>query len=265
MPPIVKILLQGLTLAVAFLLLWWTLDRVEWVEVLGVKKFSAATEKKIGDLFIDVFVPPDDEVHDKKVKSPIDSLVGRICRESHIDSAGIKVHLVRKDEINAFALPDRHLVIYTGLIKFCDSPEELCGVVSHEIAHIELEHVMQKLAKEVGLSVLVSTTGTGSETIKKAAKVLSSTAFDRRMEKEADIKAVEFLLNARIHPEPFSEFLSKMADKNPKMKNYTWLSTHPDSDKRAEYILERVNASKKPDSYIVPLPPAQWKEIKDAF
>lgn len=265
MPPIVKILLQGLTLAVAFLLLWWTLDRVEWVEALGVKKISAATEKKIGDLFIDVFVPPNDEVHDQKVKSPIDSLVRRICRESHIDTTSIKVHIVKKDEVNAFALPDRHLVIYTGLIKFCDSPEELCGVVSHEIAHIELEHVMKKLTKEVGLSVLLSTTGTGSETIKKAAKILSSTAFDRRMEKAADIKAVEFLLNARIHPEPFSEFLSKMADENPKIKNYTWLSTHPDSDKRAEYIMERVNASKKPDSYIVLLSPTQWKEIKDAF
>jgi len=259
-------MLQGLALTGSFLLLWQALDRVEWVEKLGVKAFSAATEKKIGDFLIDTLVPPGDEVNDEEIKHPTDSLARKICRENHIDSASLKIHIVKKDDINAFALPDRHLVIYTGLIKFCDSPEELCGVMAHEMAHIELEHVVQKLAKEVGLSVLISAAGGGgTEIMKEAAKTLSSSAFDRKLEKAADFKAVDYLLKARINPEPFSDFLYKMADKNPAMANYTWLSTHPDSNERAEYILERVKASKKPDSYIVLFSAAQWEKIKGAL
>ena len=97
----------------------------------------------------------------------------------------IKVHVLNKDEINAFALPNGHLIIYSGLINNSGNQEELTGVICHEIAHIELNHVMKKLIKEIGLSVLISmTTGKGgSEIIKETAKMLSSSAFDRKLEK----------------------------------------------------------------------------------
>lgn len=89
--------------------------------------------------------------------------------------------------MNAFSLPDGHLIVFSGLILNSDSPEELAGVVGHELAHIELNHVMKKLVKEVGLSTLISliTGNSGSDMIKETAKTLSLTAFDRNLEKDA--------------------------------------------------------------------------------
>jgi predicted Zn-dependent protease len=40
------------------------------------------------------------------------------------------VHILTKDKINAFALPDGHLIVYAGLILNSDSREELSEVIT---------------------------------------------------------------------------------------------------------------------------------------
>ncbi|RKZ25608.1 peptidase M48, partial [bacterium] len=84
------------------------------------------------------------------------------------------------------------------------------------------------------------TTGNNNaETTKGVIKLLSSSAFDRSLEKEADLKAVDLLVNAQIDPEPFANFLYKLADNDPDLMKYlSWISTHPESKERAEEIIE---------------------------
>lgn len=73
--------------------------------------------------------------------------------------------------------------------------------------------------------------------------MLSSSAFDRNLEKEADIKAVDYMLNANVNPEPFADFLYKLSETEHESTKYlTWISTHPDSKERAEYIIEYSKA-----------------------
>ncbi|MBM3431689.1 MAG: M48 family metallopeptidase [Bacteroidetes bacterium] len=242
-----KILFQGFVLVSLFWGLWFGLRQFDWVKILHIQQLTDETEKKLGDLFWDVFKRTDKEVTDPTVLNAVDTVVTAICSANEIDRAYIKVHVLEKDEINAFALPSGHLIVYTGLLSEADSPEEMTGVIGHELAHIELNHVMEKLVTEVGLSVLISMTAGagGAEAIKSAIKLLSSTAFDRGLEKEADIKAVDYLLNARFNPEPFANFLYKLSKKESEsMKYLTWISTHPASKERAEYIIEYSKGKK---------------------
>lgn len=59
------------------------------------------------------------------------------------------------------------------------------------------------------------------------------------MEKVADIKAVDYLVNASVNPEPFADFLYKLSDSEHEATKYlTWISTHPDSKERAENIID---------------------------
>jgi len=154
----------------------------------------------------------------------------------------IKLHIVKKDEVNAFALPNGHLVVYTCLIGNCKNPEELCGVLGDEIAHIDKSHVMKKLIKEVGLSALASIAGgKGGEIFKETAKLLTSSAYDRSLETEADLNSVQYLIEAQIDPKPFAVFLKRMARAEKGMHDQMfWISTHPDSEKRADEILEEI-------------------------
>ncbi len=235
-----KIIIQGAITILLFFGIWYALKQIDWVTVFKVQKITDKTEQKLGELFLEVFTQTEEENKNTHVVNSIDSIVTHICNSNKIDRETIKVHVLNKDEINAFALPNGHLIIYSGLIYNSNNQEELTGVICHEIAHIELNHVMKKLVKEIGLSVLISmTTGNGgAEIIKEAAKMLSSSAFDRNLEKEADIKAVDYLTAANVNPEPFANFLYKLSDKEHESTKYlSWFNTHPESKERAEYII----------------------------
>tara|TARA_B110000211_G_C14012937_1_gene524057 strand:+ start:1156 stop:1332 length:177 start_codon:yes stop_codon:yes gene_type:complete len=52
-----------------------------------------------------------------------------------IDREIIKINVLNKDEINAFTLPNGHLIVYRGLILNSDNQEELFGVICPEITN----------------------------------------------------------------------------------------------------------------------------------
>jgi len=236
-----KPIIQGLITILLFFVTWFTLTQIDWMKIFKVQKVTDKTEQKLGELFWEVFKKSEKEIKNTHVVNSVDSIVTHICKANKIDRSKLKIHVLEKDDINAFALPNGHLIIYSGLILNSENQEELAGVICHEIAHIELNHVIKKLIKEIGLSVLISmTTGNSdAEVIKETAKMLSSSAFDRSLEKDADIKAVDYLVNANINPEPFADFLFKLSDTEHEATKYLiWISTHPDSKDRAEYIIE---------------------------
>jgi predicted Zn-dependent protease len=233
------------------------------MKIFKVQQVTDKTEQKLGELFWEVFKKSEKEVKNTLVVNSVDSIVTQVCKTNKIDRSKLKIHILDKEDVNAFALPNGHLIIYSGLILNSDNQEELVGVVCHEIAHIELNHVMKKLVKEIGLSVLISiTTGnSGAEVIRETAKMLSSSAFDRSLEKEADIKAVDYLVNANINPEPFADFLYKLSDtEHEAIKYLTWISTHPDSKDRAEYIIEYSKGKEK--EYKSILSNETWDKLK---
>lgn len=261
-----KIILQGLLTVAIFFGAWVGLKQIDWVTLFKVEETANKTEEKLGEMLLDFFEKEADINTDIFVKNTIDSIVTKICDANNIDRKSLKVHVHNKDEINAFALVDGHLVIYSGLILNAESQEELSGVIGHEIAHIELNHVMQKLVKEVGLSVLISVTtgGTGADVIGETAKMLTSSAFDRNLEKEADIKAVAYLIKAKIDPAPLANFMYRLAleqKSNPKFLR--WVSTHPESKDRALYILE--HSKDEETTYEPVVTEKTWAQLKEVL
>lgn len=261
-----KLIIQGSLIIVLFFAIWDTLGKVDWMTIFRIEEATKTTEEKLGDLFWDLIKRSEKEIHNKEITSPLDSLLTKICNANKIDQSQIKLHITRQDEINAFALPNKHLVIFSGLISASENEAELSGVICHELAHIELNHVMKKLIKEIGLSVLISiTTGnSGTDLIKEAVKLLSSSAYDRKLEEEADIKAVDFLLKSNIDPEPFANFLYKMAtDESEFEQSLSWINTHPDSKERAEYIIEYCK--NKPKIIQPVLTDETWVKLKESL
>jgi len=237
-------LLFELLLFVALLgSVWFILSKIDWMTLFKVDQTTQNVEEKVGDLFWKLMKRSEKEITSPALVSPVDSLLIQICIKNNIDRTKIKFHFIQKDEINAFALPNNHLIVYSGLIDACENESELCGVLSHELAHMEMDHIMNKLVKDFGLSALISmSTGNGnSELIKETIKHLSSTAYDRSLESEADMTAVEYLIKANIDPEPFANFLHRLSnrDKNLPSQVY-WISTHPDSKERAAKIIETI-------------------------
>src|SRR5690606_2648588 len=152
---------------------------------------------KPGKLICEISKKTDKEMKEPFITKSVETIVSRIPKATNIPEENIKLHLLKKDEVNAFAFPYNHLIITSCIIKQTESPEALAGVIGHEIAHMELNHVMKKLIKEFSLAILTSAAGSsGGDVIREAAKFLSSAAFDRRQEKEADIASADYLIQA---------------------------------------------------------------------
>jgi predicted Zn-dependent protease len=235
-----KLLIQGVVVILSFIGSWFALKQIDWVDVFRINRVADQTEQKLGDKFWEVFQQSEKEIQNVHVVNSVDSIVQAICKANSIDQDRLKIHILEKTDINAFALPNGHLVVYSGLILNSDNPEELAGVIGHEIAHIELNHVMKKLVKEIGLS---------------------STAFDRGLEKDADMTAVDYLIKAKINPEPFANFLYKLSTtKSNSIEYFDWINTHPDSKERSEYIIQYSNG--KSTDYLPILSADQWNRTK---
>jgi predicted Zn-dependent protease len=257
-----KIILPGLLIIIAFFGLFYGLSQIDWVNEFHVKKIRSSSENKIGDLIWDEISSTETVITNDSISKTLDKLIDPICKNNKIERDSLKVHIIEKDDINAFALPNKHLVVYTGLITECKNQEALQGVLGHEIAHIENNHVMKKLSKEIGLSVLLSasTGGKGSVVVKEILKSLSSSAYDRTLEKEADMASVDYLLNANINPEPFADFMFELAQQKDLSDSLYWVSSHPESEERAKYILDYLKGKKY--KKVATLSSTAWENYK---
>lgn len=233
-----KIIVKGFVLMALFVGIWIGVSQVNWVKLFKVETVGDEVSKELGHLYWRYFKGLNEEVLDSVVVQRLDSLLERCCTPNDIDPESIHLHIVSDSDINAFSLPDRHMVIYTGLLDNALTDAQLSGVLCHEMAHMEEDHVMKKLIKEIGLaSLLIHATGGNGDFMVESIRTLTSTAYDRELEREADKLAVEYMITAEIDPDGLAQFLEKLDQLQDSGINIpTWISTHPDNLERIESI-----------------------------
>lgn len=152
-------------------------------------------------------------------------------------------HVVQDSAINAFALPGGIIVVHTGLIDATRRPEELAGVLAHEIQHVEQRHSLKALVKEMGLRGLwgAITGDVGGSLAGEAALRLTSLRFSRDAELEADAKGFDSLVSHDIDPAGMVDFFGTM-EKAAGAAPPAWLSTHPASVARRQALQVRREA-----------------------
>jgi predicted Zn-dependent protease len=147
-----------------------------------------------------------------------------------------KLILIDNEMVNAFALPGGYVIITTGLIKFCETPEELLSVICHEIGHIEKRHAVTRLIKDVGIALITSNDPYVSGEI---AKEILSQGYNREQEEDADLFACELLLKCNLEPRSMASFFRRLKEKNDNglYDGFEILSSHPNMNKRIKNVL----------------------------
>ncbi len=151
-----------------------------------------------------------------------------------------KVRIIQDDAtLNAFCAPGGYIYVYTGLIKYLDSEDELIGVLGHEMAHADRRHSTDQLTKQYGLSLLIGIVAgtTGQDQLAQIAGSLTSLAFSRSDEKEADEYSVKYLCPTSYNAAGAAGFFEKIeAQGGSNVPQF--LSTHPNPDNRIQNIYE---------------------------
>jgi beta-barrel assembly-enhancing protease len=257
-----KFLLQFITFLCLFFGAWFLLSRINFTGNVDFKKISKSNEEKIGNSILDFLKKTNDVVESDSITLAVNRMKNRLCKYNQLDSTLITIYVMANDEANAFALPGNNMVIYTGIMELCKTPEELCSVMAHEMVHIEHRHMIKKLTKEVGISLLITLASgeSNAEILKGITKTITSTAFDRDLERDADETGVQYLAKANIDPEHFANILFRLSQTNDTPKNLEWISTHPNTNDRTADILKLRH--KTPFKVLPLLDSISWSNIR---
>ena len=155
-----------------------------------------------------------------------------------------QLHILDHPDPNAFALPGGIITFHSGFFQTATSPEEIAGVLAHEMAHVQLRHSLRQLLKSSApkflLSLFIGDQQGFLALAGRSTEILLRQRYSRDFEREADQTAWQYLLAANIDPRGLAMFLEKLAA-NPKMvraekTSFSWLNSHPATAERIEYL-----------------------------
>lgn len=176
----------------------------------------------------------------------------------------VRVRAVQAPFVNAFALPGGPVLVTDDLIREAETPDELAAVVAHEVAHIERRHVMQAVWRSLGVGLLLDAVVGGGTGAGQQAVILAGQATDLRYgrdaELEADARGQALLAEAGLSSRGMAPFFERMhgaVEKDGRVASAEeFISTHPDSARRAQRARER----QKPGA--AALSPGAWTAVR---
>lgn len=190
-------------------------------------------------------------------QAALDHLVARIEPAPE----GLKVRVINVDMVNAVALPGGNIFLFKGLLQAAQSPDEVAGVVGHEIGHVRNRDVMQALLRQTGLSLVLGGVGGNSGGYLNA---MVSATYSRSAEARADGYAIDALRRGQITPVATAGFFARLAASEARLGRAAaalgYLSSHPMSQSRAQaFRASRVAGT----TYASALSPAEWRALVD--
>lgn len=190
----------------------------------------------------------------------------------------LKVYIWPGKTVNALALPGGPIVVFEGLLNQAESPEELAGVIAHEIQHILLRHstrgILRNVAQSMLLALFIGDVNAVMEGVANLAGELETLGLSRDMEAEADRKGMELILAANIDPHGMMRIFEKLTQEEPEdfpkekavskeneMELFSYFSTHPSSQNRLARLGEQMRPYKN-KTWTPLFPSLVWNEIK---
>ncbi len=143
-------------------------------------------------------------------------------------------------EINAFAMADGTIRIYSGLMDMMGD-EELFFVIGHEMGHVEKNHLRKQMRLAYAGSAVRKVIASQNNAVGELARSelggfveqLMNAQFSQQEEKEADDYGLALLTSNGFGPKNAVSALRKLATLG---TGHSFLSSHPAPDKRANRL-----------------------------
>lgn len=206
-------------------------------------------EEKLGQSVVDQLAPEELRCADPVVLGALRAMTTRLAAAARAPYK-FRVAVVRLPVINAFAAPGGYVVVFQGLIEQTRTPEELAGVLAHELEHVIQKHTTRMLLQDATAGILLSAlTGDLSGAVAfgaGAAHTLGTLRYNRGMEEEADVEGMKMLAAAGIDPAGMIAFFDTLKKKSGDVpRPLAYLSSHPSTEERIE-TLKALAARAKP-------------------
>lgn len=255
----------SVTILIAVALVYGGFRGVRAAGRASIRALPRSFDEQLGELAFEAADLQGPKVTDPEITGPVDKIVERLAAQVGIPEIKFRVTVVRAEITNAFALPGGQIVVYTGLMAQARRPEQLAGVLAHEMSHVTRRHSLQQLSNSLGTFVLLRLVlGDVRGMARLGAEILNSTAanqYSREQEAEADRDGVELLHRAGIDPAAMAEFFQILRDEEGDLPGaFSWISTHPSHENRIAAI--RSHLEKLPRREYSPLQDVDWAQVQ---
>jgi predicted Zn-dependent protease len=170
----------------------------------------------------------------------LDKLVSRLSDASGTRTR-FRVRVVDWGLLNAFAVPGEQIVLTRRIIEQAKSPEEVAGVLAHEMGHgLEL-HPETAIVRIIGLTAVLELMTGGGGTLANIGLGLTQLSYTRAAEREADARGLALLEKAQISSSGLIDFFRRVGEIERKSGKGDWgiFRTHPESEERAKSAAAR--------------------------
>jgi predicted Zn-dependent protease len=163
---------------------------------------------------------------------------------------------------NAIALPGGKVYLFNGLLQTATSPDEIAGILAHELGHAYHRHNLRTLIHNGGTSFMVGLLFGdifGASAVIFATTSLLNASHSREAEQEADAFAFAVMRKLGRSPVPMAELLFRITGEQRKqLGGFTILNSHPLTEDR----LAAAKKDDRPASGPELLSPEEWRALK---
>lgn len=162
------------------------------------------------------------------------------------NSKCINITVIESSAINAFALPDGNIIIFTGIIDQMESYDELVGLISHEVVHINERHSMKMLCRNLSsylfISAVLSDVNGLMAIISDNVHNLNSLSYSRQFERQADIDGLRIMIYNQVNPKGMKKLFTRLKSEADYLLP-EFLNSHPLTTERLAYIEDFINST----------------------
>lgn len=162
-------------------------------------------------------------------------LVGKLRESAGLDNS-VQSSVLATSVPNAFALPGGKVYLFDGLLEKAENPDEIAGVLAHELGHLRHRDSMRELIHNGGTSFLIGLLFgdvTGSGALIFASRSLVTSSYSRDAETNADSFAIEIMHKLGRPAKPMGELMFRVTGKEGG-KGLSLVSSHPLTEDRLE-------------------------------
>ena len=254
LPPLTAALLVGAAGLLSLLLMWQGLDAASR---MLAESLDPKDEIELAAPLTDTFLSS--RCGDQAVYDILQKTARRLGGKNPVWPSW-KFAIVKDPVANAMALPGGLIVIHSGLIREAKTPDEITGVLAHEMAHVQHRHMTRSIIRNSALAIpLMLLLGDVSQILlidPSNINELVARGFSRDTEREADLGALTMLKSAGITSRGLRRFFLRQ-EKGGDLPAF--LSTHPGGEERATAIRRFGETGKDPG-----LSHTDWQVLRSA-
>jgi Zn-dependent protease with chaperone function len=175
-------------------------------------------------------------------------------------ATSVQSAVLSSDVPNAFALPGGKVFVFDALLAKAKNPDEIAGVIAHELGHLKHRDNMKGLIYNGGTSFLIGLLFgdiTGSSALIFASRTLVTASYSREAETAADTFSIAVMQQLGRPPKAMGELMLRVTGKEGG-RGLSIISSHPLSEDR----LARMSKADQSTSGPQLLTDAEWQALK---